>query len=178
MGSIQRRPSVGVATVASLDVVFPHVDWLPAELPGGVSFAVSPSVGVNERGRPGPDPRRRKEWTRGKRKRRSAARRDQLEKDGRPVDGWGWHDAGGFSLCSPIRDTSPATIRSGYVSLRREGSLSLQPGVPSSCALCDKPKITPLCLRFTRAFQRLHAISWFRWHFDCGPPVGLPFSTE
>lgn len=53
-----------MATVASLDVAFPHGDWPAVELPGGVSFAVSPSVGVNERGRPGPDPRQEGENTR------------------------------------------------------------------------------------------------------------------
>lgn len=45
MGSIQRRPGVGVATVASLDVPFLVGDWPVVELPGGGSFAGCPSVG-------------------------------------------------------------------------------------------------------------------------------------
>lgn len=75
MGSIQRRPGVGVATVASLDVPFLVGDWPVVELPGGGSFAGCPSVGgVNERGKQALT-LARKERTRGEGKRRSGAAR-------------------------------------------------------------------------------------------------------
>lgn len=66
MGSIQRRPGVGVATVASLDVPFLVGDWPVVELPGGGSFAGCPSVGGGgeRKGETGPDPRQEGENTR------------------------------------------------------------------------------------------------------------------